>query len=90
MLYLDFEAQGRGSTFTLCHGHLKKAILLHKMARVQFNLNTTVYPWNIPMMMYFSHEVQILTPSTVSQEIIGMKTHSGLIFGSPDKISVSK
>ena len=27
MLNLDFEAQGRGSTFTFCHGHLKKAIL---------------------------------------------------------------
>ncbi len=43
MLYLDFEAQGRGSTFTLCHGHLKKAILLHKMARVRFDLNTAVH-----------------------------------------------
>ena len=38
MLYLDFEAQGRGSTFTFCHAHLKKAILLHKMARVPFDL----------------------------------------------------
>ena len=27
MFYLDFEAQGRGSTFTSCHGHLKMAIL---------------------------------------------------------------
>ena len=27
MLNLDFEAQGRGSSFTFCHGHLKKAIL---------------------------------------------------------------
>ena len=27
--YLDFEAQGCGSTITFCHGHLKKAILLH-------------------------------------------------------------
>ena len=27
MLNLDFEAQGHGSTFTFCHGHLKKAIL---------------------------------------------------------------
>ena len=42
MLYLDFEAQGRGSTFTFCQGHLKKAILLHKMARVWFYLNTAV------------------------------------------------
>ena len=38
MLYLDFGAQGRGSTFTFCHAHLKKAILLHKMARVPFDL----------------------------------------------------
>ncbi len=42
MLYLDFDGQGRGSTFTFCHGHLKKAILLHKMARVRFDLNTAV------------------------------------------------
>ena len=42
MLYLDFEAEGRGSTFTVCHGHLEKAILLHKMARVRFDLNTAV------------------------------------------------
>ena len=40
--YLDFEAQGRGSTFIFCHSHLKKAILLHKMASVQFDLNTAV------------------------------------------------
>ena len=43
MLKLDFEAQGRGSTFTLCHGHLKKGILSHKRATVQFHLNTVVY-----------------------------------------------
>ena len=43
MLYLDFEAQGRGSTFTFRHAHLKKAILLFKMARVRFDLNTAVY-----------------------------------------------
>ena len=42
MLYLDFEAQGRGSTFTLCHSYLKKAILLHKMARLRFDLNAAV------------------------------------------------
>ena len=30
MLNLDFEAQGCGSTFTLCHDHLKKAISLGK------------------------------------------------------------
>ena len=29
---LDFEAQGRDSTFTFLHAHLKKAILLHKRA----------------------------------------------------------
>ena len=38
MLYLDFEAQGRDSTFTFCHVLLKKAILLHKMATVQFDM----------------------------------------------------
>ena len=37
LLNLDFEAQGRGSTFTFCHGHLNKAILLHKRARVRFS-----------------------------------------------------
>ena len=42
MLNLDFEAQGRGSTFTFCHGHLKKAILLHKRARVPFELDVAV------------------------------------------------
>ena len=35
MLYLDFEAQGRGSTFTFCHTHLKKAILHLTTAIVQ-------------------------------------------------------
>ena len=43
MLKLDFEAQGRGSTFTLCHGHLKKGILSHKRATVRFHLNTAVH-----------------------------------------------
>ena len=42
MFYLDFEAQGRGSTFTFRHAHLKKAILLFKVARVRFDLNTAV------------------------------------------------
>ena len=37
MLNLDFEAQGHGITFTFCHGHLIKAILLHKRARVPFD-----------------------------------------------------
>ena len=36
MLNLDFEAQGRGSTFTLCHAHLKKAISLGKLQKGQF------------------------------------------------------
>ena len=31
MLYLDFGDQGCGSTFTFCHVHLTKAILLHKI-----------------------------------------------------------
>ena len=31
---LDFEAQGHGSTFTFCHGHLKKAISLGKPQKV--------------------------------------------------------
>ena len=30
---LDFEAQGRDSTFTFLHTLLKKAILLHKRAK---------------------------------------------------------
>ena len=34
LLNLDFEAQGRGSTFTLCHDHLKKAISLGKLQKV--------------------------------------------------------
>ena len=42
MLCLDFETQGRDSTFTFCHAHLKKAILLFKMANVRFDLNTAV------------------------------------------------
>ena len=42
VLDLDFEAQGRGSTFTFCHAHLKKAILLHKMARVPFDLDLAI------------------------------------------------
>ena len=42
MFNLDFEAQGRGRSFTFCHDHLKKAILHHKRARVRFHLNTAV------------------------------------------------
>ena len=40
MLNLNFEAEGRGSSFTFCHFHLKKAILLDKMASVRLHLNT--------------------------------------------------
>ena len=43
MLYMDFQAEGCGSAFTFSHAHLKKAILLHKMARVRFDLNTAVF-----------------------------------------------
>ena len=48
MLYLDFEAQGRGSIYTFCHAHLKKAILHLKMATVRFDLNTAVseFQWD--------------------------------------------
>ena len=42
MLNLDFEAQGRGSTFILCHGRLKIAILLHKRVTVRFDLKAAV------------------------------------------------
>ena len=42
MLYLDIEAQGRDSTFTICHALLKKAILEGKTATVPFFLNTAV------------------------------------------------
>ncbi len=42
MLYLDSKVQGRDSTFTIHHAHLKKAILLHKMTRVPSDLNTAV------------------------------------------------
>ena len=43
MLYLNFEAQGHGSAFTFYQAHLEKAIFLHKMARVRFDLNTAVF-----------------------------------------------
>ena len=43
MLYLDFEAQGRDSTFTFRHALLKKAILEGKRATVRFFLITAVY-----------------------------------------------
>ena len=37
------EAQGHDSTFTFCHAHLKKAILLLKMAKSPVFLQGTVY-----------------------------------------------
>ena len=43
MLYLDIEAQGRGSTFTLCHALLKKAILEGKTCNGRFILQETVH-----------------------------------------------
>ena len=46
MLNLDFEAQGRGSTFNFCHGHLKKAILLHTIARLPFDSDVTIHYGN--------------------------------------------
>ena len=43
MLNLDSEAQVYGSTFTFCYGHLKKVILLVKVATVQSVLLLAVY-----------------------------------------------
>ena len=45
MLYLDFEAQGRDSTFAFCQALLKKAILEGKRATVRFDLNTAVHSY---------------------------------------------
>ena len=42
MLKLDFEAQGRGSTFTLCHSHLKKRHFIGKSAIVRRLLSLAV------------------------------------------------
>ena len=42
MLYLDFEAQGRSSTFTFRHALLKKAILEGKTCNGRFILQGTV------------------------------------------------
>ena len=39
---MEPEAQGRGSTFTLCHALLKKAILHHTEAGVRFSLSICV------------------------------------------------
>ena len=39
---VDLEAQGRDSTFTFCHAHLKKAILHHKRCKKRFVFSTTV------------------------------------------------
>ena len=38
VLYLNSRISMRGSTFTFCHGLMKKAILLLKMADVPFDL----------------------------------------------------
>ena len=38
MLYLDSEAQGRSSTFTVLHALLKKAILLHTTVRFSLSI----------------------------------------------------
>ena len=35
-------AQGRGCSFSLCHAHLKIALLLHKMANGPYSLSETV------------------------------------------------
>ena len=40
---VELEAQGRDSTFTICHALWKKAILHYKRARASFVLSTTVY-----------------------------------------------
>ena len=40
---LGLEAQGRDSTFTFCHAHLKKAILHLKMAKNLVFLQGAVY-----------------------------------------------
>ena len=40
---LDFEAQGRNSTFIFLHALLKKAILLHKRAKGDTNLQQSVH-----------------------------------------------
>ena len=47
MFNLDFEAQVYGSTFTLCYGHLKKVILLYKIATVPSVLLLAVYMHDI-------------------------------------------
>ena len=39
---VDLEAQGRDSTFTFCHAHLKKAILHHRRCKKRFVFSTTV------------------------------------------------
>ena len=41
-LYLDFQAQGRDSTFTICHALVKRAILHYKKAYGRFVFSTTV------------------------------------------------
>ena len=39
---VDLEAQGRDTTFTLCHAQLKKAVLHLKRANVSFLLSICV------------------------------------------------
>ena len=50
---MDLEAQGRDSTFTFCHAHLKKAILFLKMAKspvffLQGAVSSVVLDWDWP------------------------------------------
>ena len=41
-LYLDLQAQGRDSTFTICHALVKRAILHYIKACGRFVFSTTV------------------------------------------------
>ena len=48
MLYLDFEAQGRDTTFIMDHALLKKAILLHKRAAIRWLMSISQYAeWDL-------------------------------------------
>ena len=51
MLNLDSEAQVYDSTFTFCYGHLKKVILLVKVATVPSVLLLAVHPSSKQMIM---------------------------------------
>ena len=44
-LYLDLQAQGRDSTFTICHALVKRAILHYIKACGRFVFSTTVAPY---------------------------------------------